>query len=87
MSLIGRRISFGSDQAPFVRAGLPVIYPEQDPLDFETRTNHTNMDVYDRLQPDELKQAATVMAAMVYNAAMSDAPVPRKQLLPFQLRH
>jgi carboxypeptidase Q len=72
---------------PLVRAGLPVIYPEQDPLDFETRTNHTNMDVYDRLQADDLKQAATVMAAMVYDAAMRDEPIPRKPLLPFQLRH
>jgi len=87
VSFIGRRISFGSDQAPFVRAGLPVIYPEQDPLDFETRTNHTNMDVYDRLQPDDLKQAATVMAVMVYNAATREEPIPRKALLPLQLRH
>src|SRR5581483_6739909 len=37
VTLIGRRISFGSDQAPFLMAGLPVIYAEQDPLDFETR--------------------------------------------------
>lgn len=85
-TMIGRRISFGSDHAPFVRAGLPVIYLEQDPLDFETRTNHTNMDVYDRLQADDLKQAAAVLAALVYDAAVSERPVPRKPLLPFQLR-
>src|SRR5581483_2741474 len=87
VTLIGHRISFGSDQAPFLRAGLPVIYAEQDPLDFETRTNHTNMDVYDRLQPDDLKQAATVVAAMVYDAATRNEMIPRKPLLPFQLRH
>jgi carboxypeptidase Q len=84
--LIGRRISFGSDHAPFVRSGLPVIYAEQDPLDFETRTNHTNMDTYDRLQEDELKQAAAVMAALVYDAATSKEKVPRKPLRPFVLR-
>jgi len=86
VSLIGRRISFGSDQAPFVRAGLPVIYLEQDPLDFEKRTNHTNMDVYDRLQSEELKQASAVLAILVYDAAMREERIPRKPLLPFQLR-
>jgi carboxypeptidase Q len=86
VTLIGRRISFGSDQAPFVRAGLPVIYLEQDPLDFETRTNHTNMDVYDRLQSEELKQGAVVLAALVYDAATRDEQLPRKPLLPFALR-
>ena len=86
VTLIGRRISYGSDHAPFVRAGLPVIYPEQDPLDFETRTNHTNMDTYDRLQEDDLKQAAAVTAALVYDAATSKENVPRKPLLPFVLR-
>jgi hypothetical protein len=85
-TMVGRRISFGSDQGPFVRAGLPAIYLEQDPLDFETRTNHTNMDVYDRLQSEDLKQAAAVLAALVYDAATSEDPVPRKPLLPFQLR-
>ncbi|MBV8729814.1 MAG: M20/M25/M40 family metallo-hydrolase [Acidobacteriia bacterium] len=86
VTLIGRRISFGSDQAPFIRAGLPVIYLEQDPLDFETRTNHTNMDVYDRLQSEDLKQGAVVLAALVYNAATRDEQLPRKPLLPFALR-
>jgi carboxypeptidase Q len=87
VNLIGRRISFGSDQAPFVRAGLPVIYPEQDPLDFETRTNHTNMDTYDRLQDDDLREAAAIMAALVYDAATNKERMPRKALLPFQIRH
>jgi hypothetical protein len=85
-TMVGRRISFGSDHAPFVRTGLPAIYLEQDPLDFETRTNHTNMDVYDRLQSGDLKQAAAVLAALVYDAAVSEDPIPRKPLLPFQLR-
>ncbi|MEY2394803.1 MAG: carboxypeptidase, partial [Acidobacteriaceae bacterium] len=45
-----------------------------------TRTHHSNMDVYDRLQPDDLKQAAVIVAAFVYDAAMRDQMLPRKPI-------
>ena len=51
----------------------------QDPLDYSTRTHHSNQDVFDRIQADDLKEAATVMAAFVYNAAMADEKLPRKE--------
>ena len=67
-----------SDEGAFVRAGLPGFAFIQDPLEYDTRTHHTNMDLYDRLQPEDLKQAAAVMAAFVYAAATHSQLLPRK---------
>jgi hypothetical protein len=52
----------------------------------ETRTHHSNMDVYEELQPSDLKQAAVVEAIFVYNAAMRDQMLPRKPLPHPELR-
>jgi hypothetical protein len=49
-------------------------------MDYETRTHHSNMDTFERLQAADLKQAATVEAIFVYNAAMRDQMLPRKPL-------
>ena len=48
-----------------------------DPRDYETRSVHTNQDAYERLSPDDLKQAAVVEAIFLYNAAMRDQMLPR----------
>ena len=45
-----------------------------------SRTHHSNMDVYERIQADDMKQAAIIMAAFVYNAAMRNEKLPRKAL-------
>ena len=68
----------GTDHLFFDRAGLPGFQFIQDPIEYSTRTHHTNMDTYDHLIEDDLKQAATVVAAFVYNAAMRDQKLPRK---------
>ncbi|UFH52773.1 M28 family metallopeptidase [Spirosoma sp. KNUC1025] len=68
----------GTDHLSFDRVGLPGFQFIQDPIEYGTRTHHTNMDTYDHLQPDDLKQAATVVASFVYNAAMRDQKLPRK---------
>jgi len=47
-------------------------------VEYETRTHHSNMDVFDRIQGDDMKQAATIMAAFLYDAATRDAKLPRK---------
>jgi hypothetical protein len=52
----------------------------QDPLEYNSRTHHSNQDVYDRAPSDDLKQAATIIAAFIYNAAMADEQIPRKPL-------
>ena len=49
-----------------------------DPLDYMTVTHHSNMDVFDRVQADDMKQSATIMAAFVYNTAMRDEKLPKK---------
>jgi hypothetical protein len=67
-----------TDHISFNNVGLPGFEFLQDPLDYNTRTHHSNEDVFDRIQPDDLKQASVIMAAFVYNAAMLDEKLPRK---------
>lgn len=74
------RNTTGTDHQAFDRVGLPGFQFIQDEADYETRTHHTNMDVFDRLQKDDLVQASAVMASFVYHAAMRDALLPRKPL-------
>jgi Zn-dependent M28 family amino/carboxypeptidase len=68
----------GTDHASFDAIGLPGFQFIQDPLEYGTRTHHSNADVFDRIQADDLKQVATILAAIVYNAAMIDEKLPRK---------
>ena len=67
-----------TDHLSFDAVGIPGFQFIQDPLDYETRTHHSNFDTYDHLQPDDLKQAATIIAAFVYNTAMRKEMMPRK---------
>jgi hypothetical protein len=70
----------GTDHLSFDGVGLPGFQFIQDPLEYETRTHHSNADVYERIQADDLKQAATIMAGFAYQAAMRDEMFPRKPL-------
>ena len=70
----------GTDHLSFDAVGIPGFQFIQDPLDYETRTHHSNMDTYERLQADDLAQAALVEAVFVYNAATRDQMLPRKPL-------
>ncbi len=70
----------GTDHLSFDAVGIPGFQFIQDPLDYETRTHHSNMDVYEELSPSDLKQAAVVEAIFVYNTAMRDQMLPRKPL-------
>ncbi len=70
----------GTDHLSFDAVGLSGFQFIQDPIEYDTRTHHSNMDVYDRIQEDDMKQAATIMAAFVYNTAMRDKKLPRKPL-------
>ena len=51
-------------------------------MEYSTRTHHSNQDNYDRLQADDMKQAATIMAAFIYQSAMMDEKMPRKTVTP-----
>jgi carboxypeptidase Q len=70
----------GTDHMSFDAVGIPGFEFVQDPLDYHTRTHHSNMDLYESLRPDDMKQAAVVEAIFVYNAAMRDQMLPRKPL-------
>lgn len=68
----------GTDHLSFDGIGLPGFQFIQDPVEYDSRTHHSNMDVFDRIQADDMKQASTIMAAFLYNAAMRDEKLPRK---------
>ena len=70
----------GTDHQSFDAVGLPGFQFIQDEIEYSTRTHHTNMDTYDHLREDDLKQIATIVAAFVYNAAQRDEKLPRKPL-------
>lgn len=70
----------GTDHQAFDAIGLPGFQFIQDPVEYDTRNHHSNMDVYDHLLGDDLKQIATIVAAFVYNAAQRDTKLPRKEL-------
>jgi carboxypeptidase Q len=68
----------GTDHQSFDGIGLPGFQFIQDVVEYDSRTHHSNQDVYDRIQPDDMKQAAAIMAAFVYQTAMRDQKLPRK---------
>lgn len=68
----------GTDHLSFDRIGLPGFQFIQDEIEYDTRTHHSNQDVFDRIQADDMKEAATIMAAFVYATAMRDEKLPRK---------
>jgi carboxypeptidase Q len=70
----------GTDHQSFDDVGLPGFQFVQDQLEYETRTHHTNMDLYERLQKNDLMQASVILATFAYNAAMRDGMMPRKPM-------
>ncbi|HXG94404.1 MAG TPA: M20/M25/M40 family metallo-hydrolase [Blastocatellia bacterium] len=70
----------GTDHLSFDAVGIPGFQFIQDPIEYDTRTHHSNQDVYDRIQEDDMKQMAVIVAAFVYNTAMRDEKLPRKPL-------
>lgn len=80
VTTISVRNTGGTDHESFDNVGIPGFQFIQDKLDYVTRTHHSNMDTYERLQPGDLAQAATVEAIFVYNTAMRDQMLPRKPL-------
>lgn len=66
-----------TDHLSFKAAGVPGFQAVQSYVDYDVRTHHTNVDSTERIAPDALKQAAVVMAGVLYQAAIADAKVPR----------
>jgi carboxypeptidase Q len=80
VSTITMRNTGGTDHEAFDSVGVPGFQFIQDMLDYGSRTHHSNMDAYERLQGEDLAQAAVVEAIFVYNTAMRDQMLPRKPL-------
>ena len=70
----------GTDHQLMQRVGLPAFQFIQDPLDYSARLHHTNIDTLDHMQPEDLRQAAVVMAGMLWQAANSDVTLPPEPL-------
>jgi carboxypeptidase Q len=80
MDTLTMRNTGGTDHLSFDAVGIPGFQFIQDPLEYDTRTHHSTMDVYDRLQPDDLKQMAVIVASFVYMASQRDEMFPRKPI-------
>lgn len=78
VTTITNRDTGGTDHLSFDAVGLPGFQFIQDPMDYDTRTHHSNMDTYDRLHADDLEQAAVVEAIFLYNTSEREAMMPRK---------
>ncbi|MEP6884150.1 MAG: M20/M25/M40 family metallo-hydrolase [Gammaproteobacteria bacterium] len=72
-----------TDHVFLSRLGLPAFQFIQDPLDYETRVHHSDLDTFDHLRPEDLRQAAVVLASVLMDAANIEKPLPRK-VLPTQ---
>jgi hypothetical protein len=70
----------GTDHLSFDAVGVPGFQFIQDPIEYRTRTHHTNMDTYERLVMDDLKQMAVIVASFVYNTAQRESKIPRKPM-------
>ncbi|HMU46924.1 MAG TPA: M20/M25/M40 family metallo-hydrolase [Chitinophagaceae bacterium] len=70
----------GTDHLAFDGVGIPGFQFIQDEIEYDTRTHHTNMDTYDHLVPDDLKQASVIVASFVYNTAQRKEKIPRKEM-------
>lgn len=77
---ISIRNTGGTDHLSFNAVGLPGFQFIQDPLEYGTRTHHSNMDVLDHTQPGDLMQASAIMASFIYNAATRQEMLPRQPL-------
>src|SRR5947199_7823370 len=80
MTTLTMRNTGGTDHLSFDAVGIPGFQFIQDPIEYDVRTHHSNMDVYDRLQFEDLRQIAVIVADFVYNAAMRDQMFPRKPI-------
>ena len=80
MSTLTIRDTGGTDHQAFDAVGLPGFQFIQDPVEYSTRTHHTTMDTYERIQEEDMRKNAVIVASFVYHAANRDALLPRKPL-------
>jgi carboxypeptidase Q len=74
------RTTGSTDHVSFDAVGIPGFQFIQDPMDYGTRTHHSNMDHYDRVQPADLMQQVAILTSFVYHTANRSELLPRKPL-------
>ncbi|HYL05493.1 MAG TPA: M20/M25/M40 family metallo-hydrolase, partial [Thermoanaerobaculia bacterium] len=79
-TIVSQRSVGATDHVSFERVGLPGFQFIQDELDYSSHTHHTNADLYDHLDGDDLVQASVVLASFLYDAASRPGMLPRKPL-------
>src|SRR5207247_1910423 len=80
MTALALRNTGGTDHVNFDAVGLPAFQFIQDPIEYDTRTHHTSMDVYERIQSKDMMQNAVILASFAYQAANREELFPRKPL-------
>jgi len=80
MTTLAIRNTGGTDHLSFDAVGLPGFQFIQDPVEYNTRTHHSNMDVYERIQAPDMMKNSVIVAAFAYLAANRDEKLPRKPL-------
>jgi hypothetical protein len=80
MTTLSMRGTGGTDHLRFDEVGLPGFQFIQDPVEYGTHSHHTQMDLYDRVQAEDLMKNAAIIATFVYHAANRDALLPRQAL-------
>jgi hypothetical protein len=80
MTTLSIRNTGGTDHLAFDAVGLPGFQFIQDPVEYSTRTHHSNMDVYERIQPADMMKNAVIVASFIYHTANRDEMLPRKPL-------
>lgn len=80
MTTIALRGTGNTDHVSFDEVGIPGFQFIQDPLEYHSRTHHSNQDVYERLRREDLIHNAIVVASFVYHAANREEKLPRKTL-------
>jgi hypothetical protein len=80
MTTLTTRDTGGTDHLSYDAVGLPGFQFIQDPMDYDTRTHHSNMDVYERIQEPDMKQMSVIVASFVYLTANRPEMMPRKPL-------
>ncbi|MGH9381030.1 MAG: M20/M25/M40 family metallo-hydrolase [Thermoanaerobaculia bacterium] len=80
VTTVTMRETGSTDHVPFDRVGLPGFQFIQDRRDYSTRTHHSDIDTYEHLSPEDLKQASVVLASLLWQAANDPQPFPRKPM-------
>lgn len=80
MTTLAIRNTGGTDHLAFDAVGLPGFQFIQDPVEYGTRTHHSNMDVYERIQAVDMMNNAVIVASFVYNAAIREERLPREPM-------